>query len=338
MKVHLSLTEDCNFNCSYCYMKLQKGTRIDLSEKNIKGLIDTFNQLFEHYNGDLRLILIGGEPLLYWDDVVKAVNITNNLPFLSKIIITNGYLLNKEKKQFLKDNNIQIVWSFDGLWTAPSKIKFYQENKKLFSDQKLCKCVINADNITEITDNFLYLVDDFNIINPEMFLSKDNNYTETSINNLDIELEKFSEKYLEKIKEGIICSLYDSIIEKYIRKLDNIESCTSKKETNFLSFCTNGKIYPCIRFFHKNMYDNLGDWKKGFLDFNVIHNLKSDEIIQNCNNCYLNNICPKQCLEIVAENNNKLDQNLCKIFKVLIKHALNFYKNNQQLYNERYKL
>lgn len=100
MKVHLSLTEDCNFNCSYCYMKLQKGTRIDLSEKNIKGLIDTFNQLFEHYNGDLRLILIGGEPLLYWDDVVKAVNITNNLPFLSKIIITNGYLLNKEKNNF----------------------------------------------------------------------------------------------------------------------------------------------------------------------------------------------------------------------------------------------
>lgn len=49
MKVHISLTEDCNFNCSYCFMKLNKGSRIDLCDENIKGLYSSLNQIFEFY-------------------------------------------------------------------------------------------------------------------------------------------------------------------------------------------------------------------------------------------------------------------------------------------------
>ncbi|TFF94475.1 MAG: radical SAM protein [Promethearchaeota archaeon] len=105
----INITERCNLSCKHCY--ITEKNKIDMPLKNLMSLIDDFYL----YQG-IRLILTGGEPLLYSQFKELLTKLT--LIPLQKVILTNGVLISEmeeESLNLLKNNYFEVFVSIDGL-------------------------------------------------------------------------------------------------------------------------------------------------------------------------------------------------------------------------------
>ena len=109
----LIVTEECNFDCSYCYQR--KGKKY-LDSPTLERAIDFFMPFF----GDgCSINFTGGEPLLAFDHIQHAVNciqakderLRRHLKFS---LTTNGSILDDEILEFLQRHKFFLVLSFDG--------------------------------------------------------------------------------------------------------------------------------------------------------------------------------------------------------------------------------
>lgn len=105
-------TRGCNFGCIYCYE--QDRPNVLMNEQTEKTIVK-----FVCSNSNLKRLSVvwyGGEPLLNFDSMVRLTKMFKqlNIEYSAKIV-SNGYLLTKEKADLMKDlaiRNIQIT--FDG--------------------------------------------------------------------------------------------------------------------------------------------------------------------------------------------------------------------------------
>ena len=105
-------TRGCNFDCIYCYE--QDRPNVLMNEQTEKAIVK-----FVCSNSNLKRLSVvwyGGEPLLNFDSMVRLTKMFKqlNIEYSAKIV-SNGYLLTKEKADLMKDlaiRNIQIT--FDG--------------------------------------------------------------------------------------------------------------------------------------------------------------------------------------------------------------------------------
>lgn len=105
-------TRGCNFGCIYCYE--QDRPNVLMNEQTEKAIVK-----FVCSNSNLKRLSVvwyGGEPLLNFDSMVRLTKMFKqlNIEYSAKIV-SNGYLLSKEKADLMKDlaiRNIQIT--FDG--------------------------------------------------------------------------------------------------------------------------------------------------------------------------------------------------------------------------------
>lgn len=113
-------TQECNFNCWYCYEKHELGYMNEEVLNKVKSHIDIKlkEQFFKYFN----LGWFGGEPLLYFNKVVYPLSIyakekcnLENVAFYNSMT-TNGYLINKnriEKFDEIDLRNFQITLDGD---------------------------------------------------------------------------------------------------------------------------------------------------------------------------------------------------------------------------------
>ena len=105
-------TRGCNFGCIYCYE--QDRPNVLMNEQTEKAIVK-----FVCSNSNLKRLSVvwyGGEPLLNFDSMVRLTKMFKqlNIEYSAKIV-SNGYLLTKEKADLMRDlaiRNIQIT--FDG--------------------------------------------------------------------------------------------------------------------------------------------------------------------------------------------------------------------------------
>ena len=105
-------TRGCNFGCIYCYE--QDRPNVLMNEQTEKAIVK-----FVCSNSNLKRLSVvwyGVEPLLNFDSMVRLTKMFKqlNIEYSAKIV-SNGYLLTKEKADLMKDlaiRNIQIT--FDG--------------------------------------------------------------------------------------------------------------------------------------------------------------------------------------------------------------------------------
>ena len=105
-------TRGCNFGCIYCYE--QDRPNIAMSEQTEDAIVR-----FVKSNSNLKRLSVvwyGGEPLLNFDSIVRLTKKFQQLGIeYSAKIVSNGYLLTKDKAEKMKGlsiRNIQIT--FDG--------------------------------------------------------------------------------------------------------------------------------------------------------------------------------------------------------------------------------
>ena len=112
----LTVTEQCNLNCIYCYEK-EKDAKV-MSIQTAKKYITEFFNLLDSSNA-LLISFHGGEPLKVFN-LIKEICIwvwDNKWPCEYKIFAaTNGTLLDDAMKEWFKNNKRRIILglSYDG--------------------------------------------------------------------------------------------------------------------------------------------------------------------------------------------------------------------------------
>lgn len=104
----INITEKCNLTCKHCYITAKNP--IDFPLDQLKTIVKEFHEL-----QGIRLILTGGEPFMY-SRLKELLNFLKDMP-LQKVILSNGTLINENKEilALLKENNVEIYISLDGL-------------------------------------------------------------------------------------------------------------------------------------------------------------------------------------------------------------------------------
>src|SRR3990170_2286015 len=108
------LTDQCNFNCAYCYQKKGK-QRLDSAV--LTRAVRFFQPFFAR---ECFIDFYGGEPLLAFEEIRRTVEQIERLSKKRGIkahysLTTNGSLLNDYILDFLEDHEFSVLLSFDGL-------------------------------------------------------------------------------------------------------------------------------------------------------------------------------------------------------------------------------
>ena len=108
------LGESCNLQCKYC---LQHDIRNSEPKKEISDDVLRFisKMIDAHKESPLKILLYGGEPLVYWDTVKELVGkLPKDRKKVNYALITNGKLLDEEKVAFMNENEVHMSVSWDG--------------------------------------------------------------------------------------------------------------------------------------------------------------------------------------------------------------------------------
>lgn len=275
--ITFQITEDCCFQCSYCYQK-NKSKKI-MSKETAKKAVDLLFDMYEKNNNDfinkntksLTLEFIGGEPLInieiidyictYFLD--KCLETNHIWLYTWRISITsNGVLyLKPEVKEFFKKfkNFISFTVTVDGPKEIHDACRLYpngdgtfndtyqaiQEfNKEIYPmvDSKVTIAPENLHNLNKIIDYFI--AENYQTVhaNP-VFEAK---WTSEQGKIYYDELKIMADKILNNNINDIYISLFESHIGKSLPESENQNWCGGTM--NMLAFDPDGLAYPCLRY------------------------------------------------------------------------------------------
>jgi sulfatase maturation enzyme AslB (radical SAM superfamily) len=113
----LILTAQCNSRCSYCYQTAKTDRSMDW--ETLRAAMDL---ALRSESRNIKLIFLGGEPLLEFAGIRRAVQyVQQNIPAGRCVlyrISTNGLLIDDEVEDFLAKHEFEIQLSFDGIEEA----------------------------------------------------------------------------------------------------------------------------------------------------------------------------------------------------------------------------
>lgn len=125
--IQIMLTRKCPLRCSYCPIPKKES---DMSDSVCKRAIDL---LFTSRKKNLRVDFTGGEPLLRFELLKKAINYSIRLAKangkkVSFYIVTNAIYLSKEVINFLDKKDVLLEISIDGKEELHNKYKIPLKN------------------------------------------------------------------------------------------------------------------------------------------------------------------------------------------------------------------
>lgn len=340
----LNITDTCNFNCRYCFVNHQP------NNMSFKIADDACQWILNNtVNGNPSLFFFGGEPTLRWDDII--IPIVKKYPNFNYSITTNGFVLDKEKIDFLADNNFAIMLSMDGAKETQS----YNRNENSFEKLDaiipyLLKKLPNTNfrgTIIPATckntfENILYA---FNKGFKSCYFTINifEEWNEFHRQLLEEEIKKFTLAYINSFvnnKSFIHFSSFEEMIKLLIKKeldlLDNnvnIYKCGLGNGYGAIDY--KGDIYTCqeivtyrennAQFKIGNIYTGIDNNNLDCLVNDIVNDLPVVNNIGECGDCPLKFCCKKNICQInnFICNNHCLIQseNQCWWNKLLYKYA-----------------
>lgn len=324
-RLTINPTLDCNMNCWYCSVVTAGAMRsnVHMSDdmlKRVKLFIDKL-AIMDRMDG-IYLDWFGGEPLLYFDEVIypiashcKKQTITRKIKF-TNFITTNGYLIEKYIDKFneIALSNFQIT--IDGNEKRHDKIRQHFGNpsfaKILNNIILLCEKIVNANIILRI------------------------NYDKQTLNNVTEIIHMIP----VKMREKITISLNKVFQIDRVHSEENIKLKNVKKEFEIAGFKVNywafrpktyhtcysdrlnhavinfdGNVYKCTaRDYGEKMKAGFLN-EKGCIDWNLplISTMFAKAPFENekCIQCNMLPICMGPCIQHAYENNNEGVKFMC---------------------------
>ncbi len=153
------ITEVCNLACSYCF--IENNMRNDcnrekiMTKETVKKGLDFFCKQIkaepELFNEEKTIIIYGGEPLTnfqnvkYLIDLIDEYKQVGDLPEKTNVsMITNGTLISDEIASYLKEANVSLAVSLDGMDAKCNSCRKYVGGKEAFQD--IIKGIVTATN------------------------------------------------------------------------------------------------------------------------------------------------------------------------------------------------
>lgn len=236
-RVCISINNRCNLSCKYCHFHEKKDSIIT-TNMNVFKILDNIREYIKKNN--IKLFKIGfvgnGEPLLEYKELCKYISYISDLlksKIISAYIITNGTILNKEKINFLIENNINIGFSLDGpeyihnKWRCNSfetVIKNIESYHDIVGNYPSFNCTVGEDTI----NNTEKVIEFFSKFNSKITFSRMIGKYGISVDKYNLFLDKASQK-LNIRRGGYDCTMYGGLCGAGI---DNL-------------FYANGKIFIC---------------------------------------------------------------------------------------------
>ncbi|AEX85326.1 arylsulfatase regulator (Fe-S oxidoreductase) [Marinitoga piezophila KA3] len=341
----ISITENCNLNCRYCYQSFNK-TRINLNKYTAQRVIEMIN-----LSKPDVVQFFGGEPLINFDNIKKIVSNTKD-SVKKYSLTTNLTILNSEMINFLNKYEFSLLISLDGIKESHDinrKDKF--DNPTFEIVEKNLKNLLNKVNKNNLKiaktldiNNYIYLSRDyfyFKKLGLDVEVNVDMNI-DFSIINLDI-LKKEIEIIVEDIiseKENninfwIIKSEYEFL--KHLKSGKKIvyasrDSCYDK-ENMAIAISSEGNITPC-HFFSET--DDKQDFKKiNIYNFNQIEEIESFTRDYFSKNNDFDYFSEKEILNISMNELVKKGCDKCKYYYLCANRI--YYHNKNQCFYARYK-
>ncbi len=261
---------DCNFNCKYCFVKENKTlTGKIMTRETVDAIIDYF--IPDKVNKTFTLWFFGGEPLIDKEIIKYATEKAQKAAQQHGVQLTvgattNGFYLDENFVKWCKENNFQLLISYDGY-----------ENQRIFRGRKGSRerdAVIVENNIrrcsnllktaavqlppgglANLYNNVMTVFDlGFSSIAMNKITGKPGVYSEKDFNDLEREMGKLA-KFVEKEQTSggkrrveflqkqldFLCD--PSFLAKRIFQQD--KSCGAAKGS--LSIGPAGNLYPCQR-------------------------------------------------------------------------------------------
>jgi len=343
--VELVITEKCNLRCKYCYMSHDP---LSLTTKSIPYIARSFDRLSKAYNTDsIHVSYFGGEPLLEWDLLKEIhINVVSKHPLVKSYnIISNGLLIDEEKVQWIKSNNIGFSLSFDGIASDISRPQVdnqttfdkYMQLKPLLKQLTTgAKVMISPHNVHLMYDNFLFFIEKWECNFPDFSLVRDDVWDDKSIEMFEQQSKAIANYVVKRIKQNKPLALpgffslwiADIFVSKYLYKKKRPFGCFALYKG--WAYYIDDICYPCARFAsHKRLpiYDAKED--KFLMPQSTIDHyrqLVSTYNVNDCKQCSLYQSCNMGCTFNQLDEKNdtfKPVKSICKLYSIIVKILYN---------------
>lgn len=319
----------CNGACKHCSqnerLALNDLVSPCVSESFLKFLISWLKQK------PRNIYFYGGEPFLYFEQIINIVskvneyNLRNNANFF---VFTNGLNLNHDIVNFVNNNRICVILSFDGPNENFLRSKVPDESSLKYWNAISCKrinAVISAGN-PDAVKSVLYLKNKFSIDLSSIGFNLLRVHWNMPNYLYDFSAGEISRMINNVIRyENVNHLLLDHWMHKILKRYLNKETemfskfiCTScRNGYEVLSVDVLGNVYAChnVKYVLGNITDSLQNINS------ERSNLLKRFIPDSCFDCLYKDIC--QCICPFALKNIKGTEFVhCKYFKLFFEKIL----------------
>ena len=336
--LEVSVTEKCNLGCPYCYV----ANRPTWMTPEIfdKGIQDLYDLMRRSGTREYFVSFFGGEPMLNWDLIKHAVPILKADPKNVGInIITNLTMIDQEKYDYIKEHNVGISWSFDGMSSNETRpllpvlentnpetgelfdgiLDMYNHKKDLILGlTNGCKVMIWPGNTKSMVENFEFLMS-WGIDHPDFSLVRDDVWTIEDIKQYKYSLTELADSYINHVKNGKFCSIglfKLAILDTLVGFIQGKRPFGCFAGTNGGVLMSSGEFYPCARFASKKIMRM--DETFNFRYYQEQFNPKN---FDKCKSCDLKLVCNAGCTYSQVINDNKPVDSVCELFHITYMEA-----------------
>lgn len=248
-------TMSCNFKCWYCYETHLK--RSEMSPEMLEYTKKFITKRLSKYNCDMfHLSFFGGEPLLYYQNIVRPLvqhliqeSVVYNIPY-SIGFTSNGYLLNDKIVEELKKYRVSSFQiTLDGGKKAHNKVRYTHEGNDSYT-----KIVENVKKLLHVGISVVlrinYTIDNLSTVGTII----------NDFRNLTADEKKFLQVDLQRVWQDSNSNntiLNEDLLEKYMLSFKDIgipvsapimdqvwNPCYADK-TNQAVINYNGDVFKC---------------------------------------------------------------------------------------------
>ena len=327
----LTLTGNCNLNCSYCYE--HKKTNSVMSFDTAKTILDKEMNL--ESEGITYIELFGGEPFLEFDLIKKIYDYVETNWSDKKWIMfatTNGTLIHGKIQDWLKCRKDKFVCglSLDGTKEMHDKNRSNSFDKidvdfflKTYPNQKI-KMTVSQETLPSLAEGVIYAHNLGFKVNCNLAFGIDwGSAANKKI--LERELKKLIDYYLDNPNIEP-CSMLEMPIEHLGVEKDckNTVRKWCGAGTVMHDYYVDGSLYPC-QFFMPLSEGAEKSSKYG--DIKFYEEIPLEKLDSKCQTCKCVEACPT-CYGsnyIATGDIYKKDENLCELTKIILK-ARSYFK------------
>ncbi len=124
------LSNRCNLDCKYCYVAVNKGEPVKLSDAHIQANLDYF--FGKVPGGDKKVTFLGGEPFLDFPKLQRAVDYIRRTAGDAVVVqtFTNGANISQDKLDWLDSRGVFVTVSLDGDKASNDRNRVFFRNEK----------------------------------------------------------------------------------------------------------------------------------------------------------------------------------------------------------------